>query len=159
MSPTERLATTASELTMYGLMFVQPLVGWGMLSAARYPIVLYRSLGGNRGVRRKFVCHGIYHRHDWRVLNLRSNRAVQLSAHSKPACRRALRQQKLEKITEQTEGAPTQISVSFSSVLATEATHLCRIGPQTERLIVNLSDSETTLCTLDFARLFSWIGC
>ncbi len=25
---------------MYGLMFVLPLVGWGMLSAARYPIVL-----------------------------------------------------------------------------------------------------------------------
>jgi cytochrome b561 len=29
---------------MYGLMFVLPLVGWGMLSAARYPIVLYGSL-------------------------------------------------------------------------------------------------------------------
>jgi cytochrome b561 len=29
---------------MYGLMFVLPLVGWGMLSAARYPIVLFGSL-------------------------------------------------------------------------------------------------------------------
>ena len=29
---------------MYGLMLVLPLVGWGMLSAARYPIVLYGSL-------------------------------------------------------------------------------------------------------------------
>jgi cytochrome b561 len=37
----ERLAATASELTMYGLMFVLPLVGWGMLSAARYPVVLF----------------------------------------------------------------------------------------------------------------------
>ena len=44
MSRTERLAATASELTMYGLMFVLPLVGWGMLSAARYPIVLYGSV-------------------------------------------------------------------------------------------------------------------
>src|SRR3954447_11538130 len=44
MSRPERLAATASELTMYGLMFVLPLVGWGMLSAARYPIVLYGSL-------------------------------------------------------------------------------------------------------------------
>jgi cytochrome b561 len=44
MSHSERLAATASELTMYGLMFVLPLVGWGMLSAARYPIVLYGSL-------------------------------------------------------------------------------------------------------------------
>jgi cytochrome b561 len=44
MSRTERLAATASELTMYGLMFVLPLVGWGMLSAARYPIVLYGPL-------------------------------------------------------------------------------------------------------------------
>src|ERR1700751_4207720 len=41
MSRAERLAATASELTMYGLMCVLPLVGWGMLSAARYPIVLY----------------------------------------------------------------------------------------------------------------------
>jgi cytochrome b561 len=44
MSRAERLAATASELTMYSLMFVLPLVGWGMLSAARYPIVLYGSL-------------------------------------------------------------------------------------------------------------------
>ena len=44
MSRAERLAATASELTMYGLMFVQPLVGWGMLSAARYPIVLFGSV-------------------------------------------------------------------------------------------------------------------
>jgi cytochrome b561 len=44
MSRAERLAATASEFTMYGLMFVLPLVGWGMLSAAHYPIVLYGSL-------------------------------------------------------------------------------------------------------------------
>ncbi len=44
MSPTERLGATASELAMYGLMFVLPLVGWGMLSAARYPVVLFGSV-------------------------------------------------------------------------------------------------------------------
>jgi cytochrome b561 len=44
MSRAERLAASASELTMYGLMFVLPLVGWGMLSAARYPIVLFGSV-------------------------------------------------------------------------------------------------------------------
>jgi cytochrome b561 len=44
MSGAERLAAKASEWTMYGLMFVLPLVGWGMLSAARYPIVLYGPL-------------------------------------------------------------------------------------------------------------------
>jgi len=44
MSRGERLAATASELAMYGLMFVLPLVGWGMLSAARYPIDLFGSL-------------------------------------------------------------------------------------------------------------------
>jgi cytochrome b561 len=44
MSRMERLAATASEYTMYGLMFALPLVGWGMLSAARYQIVLYESL-------------------------------------------------------------------------------------------------------------------
>jgi cytochrome b561 len=40
MPRAERLAATASEFTMYGLMFALPLVGWGMLSAAHYPIVL-----------------------------------------------------------------------------------------------------------------------
>src|SRR5271167_599868 len=44
MSRAERLAATASEYAMYGLMFVLPLVGWGMLSAARYPIVLFGSV-------------------------------------------------------------------------------------------------------------------
>jgi len=44
MSRAERLAATASELAMYGLMLVLPLVGWGMLSAARYPIVLHGSV-------------------------------------------------------------------------------------------------------------------
>jgi cytochrome b561 len=44
MSRAERLAATASEYTLYGLMFALPLVGWSMLSAARYPIVLYGSL-------------------------------------------------------------------------------------------------------------------
>lgn len=44
MSPTERLGATASEFTMYGLMFVLPLVGWGMLSAAHYPVVLFGSV-------------------------------------------------------------------------------------------------------------------
>jgi cytochrome b561 len=44
MSALERRAATASELAMYGLMLVLPLIGWGMLSAARYPIVLYGSV-------------------------------------------------------------------------------------------------------------------
>ena len=35
---------TASEMLLYGLLFLQPLVGWGMLSAARYPIILYGPL-------------------------------------------------------------------------------------------------------------------
>ena len=44
MSRAERRVAHGSELTMYGLMFVLPLVGWGMLSAARYPIVIYGPL-------------------------------------------------------------------------------------------------------------------
>jgi len=44
MPPFERRIASWSELAMYGLMFVLPLVGWGMLSAAHYPIVLYGSL-------------------------------------------------------------------------------------------------------------------
>jgi len=44
MSPQERHIAHLSELLMYTLLFVQPLVGWGMLSAARYPIVMWGSL-------------------------------------------------------------------------------------------------------------------
>jgi cytochrome b561 len=44
MSSQERMAASASELVMYALLFVLPLVGWGMLSAARFPIELYGSV-------------------------------------------------------------------------------------------------------------------
>jgi cytochrome b561 len=37
-------AAHASHVILYALLFALPLVGWGMLSAARYPIVLYGSL-------------------------------------------------------------------------------------------------------------------
>lgn len=40
----QRLAAQGSHVLLYVLMFAQPLVGWAMLSAARYPIVLYGSL-------------------------------------------------------------------------------------------------------------------
>ncbi len=40
MSPRERFIAHSSEILMYALLLVQPLAGWGMLSAARYPIVL-----------------------------------------------------------------------------------------------------------------------
>jgi cytochrome b561 len=44
MSHAERRAAHASELALYSLMLLIPLIGWGMLSAARYPIVLFGSL-------------------------------------------------------------------------------------------------------------------
>ena len=44
MSSQERLVAHASEILLYILLFAQPLVGWGMLSAARYPIVLWGPL-------------------------------------------------------------------------------------------------------------------
>jgi cytochrome b561 len=40
----QRFAAKASHIVLYALMLIMPLVGWGMLSAARYPIVLYGSL-------------------------------------------------------------------------------------------------------------------
>lgn len=39
-----RLAAYGSHLLLYALMFTVPLVGWAMLSAARYPVVLYGTL-------------------------------------------------------------------------------------------------------------------
>ena len=44
MSPRERSVASASELFLYALLVVQPLVGWGMLSAAGFPITLYGSI-------------------------------------------------------------------------------------------------------------------
>ena len=37
----QRFAARAWHVSLYALMLIMPLVGWGMLSAARYPIVLY----------------------------------------------------------------------------------------------------------------------
>lgn len=37
----ERAAATGSEYLLYALLLVQPLIGWGLLSAAGNPIVLY----------------------------------------------------------------------------------------------------------------------
>lgn len=42
--PLQRFAAQASHLALYGLMIAMPLIGWGMLSAAGYPIVLYGPL-------------------------------------------------------------------------------------------------------------------
>jgi cytochrome b561 len=44
MPPWQRFAAEASHWALYALMFALPLVGWGMLSAADYPIVLYGRL-------------------------------------------------------------------------------------------------------------------
>src|ERR1700756_932765 len=41
MSRAERRIASWSEYLLYALLLVQPLVGWAMLSAARYPITLY----------------------------------------------------------------------------------------------------------------------
>jgi cytochrome b561 len=41
MSNRERVLASASERLLYTLMFALPLVGWGMLSAGHYPIVMF----------------------------------------------------------------------------------------------------------------------
>lgn len=44
MSSQEGFVAHASEVLLYTLLCMLPLVGWGMLSAARYPIVLFGPL-------------------------------------------------------------------------------------------------------------------
>jgi cytochrome b561 len=44
VSSRERVVATASEILLYSLLFLQPLVGWGMLSAAGYPIIMFGSV-------------------------------------------------------------------------------------------------------------------
>jgi len=41
MAPAERLAAKFSERLLYTLFIALPLVGWAMLSAGRYPIVMF----------------------------------------------------------------------------------------------------------------------
>src|SRR5206468_7589847 len=41
MSRQERWIATASERLLYTLMLALPLVGWGMLSAGDYPVVMF----------------------------------------------------------------------------------------------------------------------
>jgi cytochrome b561 len=41
MPACQRFAAHGSHVVLYALLFALPLVGWAMLSAARYPIVLY----------------------------------------------------------------------------------------------------------------------
>ena len=41
LPPLQRLAARASHILLYALMLVMPLVGWAMLSAEPYPIVLF----------------------------------------------------------------------------------------------------------------------
>lgn len=44
MSAQERFIASSSEKLLYGLMLALPLIGWGMLSAGHYPIVLFGSV-------------------------------------------------------------------------------------------------------------------
>jgi cytochrome b561 len=44
LPPLQRFAARATHVTLYALMILMPLVGWSMLSAAGYPIVLAGSL-------------------------------------------------------------------------------------------------------------------
>jgi cytochrome b561 len=44
MSRAERRIATWSEYLLYALLLVQPLTGWAMLSAARFPIILWGSV-------------------------------------------------------------------------------------------------------------------
>lgn len=44
MSPQEKFMARASEVLLYVLLFAIPLVGWGMLSAARFPITMFGSV-------------------------------------------------------------------------------------------------------------------
>jgi cytochrome b561 len=40
MGPAERRIATWSEYLLYALLLAQPLIGWAMLSAARFPVIL-----------------------------------------------------------------------------------------------------------------------
>ncbi len=44
ISSGERVVVKTSEMAMYAMMLALPLIGWGMLSAERYPVVLYGPL-------------------------------------------------------------------------------------------------------------------
>src|SRR5205823_2716656 len=41
LPPWQKAAAHASHLALYGFMFALPLIGWAMLSAGGYPIILF----------------------------------------------------------------------------------------------------------------------
>ena len=66
LPPLMRLAALASHILLYALMFALPLVGWGMLSAAGYPIVLYEGLQLPPILPRDLMLYAILrHLHTW----------------------------------------------------------------------------------------------
>jgi len=44
LPPVQALAAKLSHVALYGLLIAMPLIGWGMLSAGGYPVVLYGAL-------------------------------------------------------------------------------------------------------------------
>ncbi|QCE33239.1 cytochrome b [Acetobacteraceae bacterium] len=44
LSSSQKFAAKASHVGLYGLLFLMPLLGWGMLSAGNYPIRLFPGL-------------------------------------------------------------------------------------------------------------------
>lgn len=44
MSNTERFIASVSEWLLYALMIMLPLIGWGMLSAGHYPVIMFGSI-------------------------------------------------------------------------------------------------------------------
>ena len=44
MSPIKRFLASSSEKLLYALMIAMPLIGWGMLSAGHYPILMFGSV-------------------------------------------------------------------------------------------------------------------
>ena len=44
LPPLQRAAAKGSHVVLYALMFIMPLLGWGMLSAAPYPVVIFGSV-------------------------------------------------------------------------------------------------------------------
>jgi cytochrome b561 len=44
LPPLQRVAAKASHILLYALMFIMPLLGWAMLSAAPYPVVIFGSV-------------------------------------------------------------------------------------------------------------------
>jgi cytochrome b561 len=77
----QQLAAKGSHYLLYGLMWMMPLIGWGMLSAAPYPVLIFGSIRLPPIVPQNAALHGwLRQAHSWLAFLLFATFLIHLAA-------------------------------------------------------------------------------